>query len=85
MPYSLLSPFQPRQTKNGAILSRVEEVMASGLLGLTQINEEPAPVEIPRVKCSAAPPLSLIGVALAVFLGNVLTAIFGAIMYALLK
>jgi hypothetical protein len=49
------------------------------------VELEPAPVEIPRVKCSAAPPLSVLGMALAVLLGNVFTAIVGAVIYAALR
>lgn len=41
--------------------------------------------EIPRVRCSAPPPLSLLGTALAVLLGNILTGILAAILFAIIK
>lgn len=56
------------------------------LLGLVEAPDETASKAEPvRVRCSAAPPLSLMGTALAVFLGNLLTAVLGAAVYAVIR
>ena len=49
------------------------------------VEPESAPAEIQHVKCSAAPPLSFLGMALAVLVGNVLTGIVGALIYAMIR
>ena len=56
------------------------------LLGLNEISSDPvSTVEVPRVRCSAAPPLSFMGTALAILVGNLLTMAVAAVIYALLK
>lgn len=51
------------------------------LLGLSEVHYDPnpSPRRLPKG------PLNVLGVALAVFLGNILTAVVGALLYALLK
>jgi hypothetical protein len=58
----------------------------AALLGLNEISSDSRrEVEVPRVRCSAAPPLSFLGTALAILFGNLLTMVVAAVIYALLK
>jgi hypothetical protein len=52
-----------------------------GLVEPSRLTEQDSTIQ--RVRCSAAPPLSLWGAALAVLLGNIATAVLAAIFYAI--